>query len=270
MRKDIGKEEFKKISLDILLAVHEFCQENNIKYSLACGTLIGAIRHKGFIPWDDDIDIYMVREDYKRFISIFPQLYKDKLSIISLESSSQWNCPFAKVYDSRTVMIEDKRTDIVGLGIGIDVFPLDQAPDNDQLWTQFEKKRKILRGLYEMKELRWRSTRPLYKNILVELCYLILLPFSSRFFAQKMNFFAQKFNNQSSNFYAENCYGTPNNRFLKSDFGHTVEWPFENYYFNVMCGYDDYLTRFYGDYMQFPPVEERVSHHHYMAYWKET
>jgi lipopolysaccharide cholinephosphotransferase len=268
MKKEIGTEEFKKISLDILLAVHEFCQDNNIKYSLACGTLIGAIRHKGFIPWDDDIDIYIVREDYNRFISIFPQLYKEKFSLISLERSSQWNCAFAKVYDSRTIMIEDKRTDIEGLGIGIDIFPIDQAPDDDEIWCQYEKKRKILRGLYEMKELRWRKTRSFMKNVIVEFCSLFLFPFPARFFASWMSSYGQKYNGQRSDYYAENCYGMPNNRFPKSDFFHTIDWPFENYTFKIMIGYDDYLTRFYGDYMQLPPLEKQSYHHHYVAYWK--
>lgn len=268
MRKTIDTEEFKEISLDVLCAVHEFCEENKIKYSLACGTLIGAIRHKGFIPWDDDIDIYMVRDDYNRFISIFPLLYKEKCSLISLERSSQWNCAFAKVFDSRTIMIEDKRTDIEGLGIGIDVFPIDQAPNDEVAWCQYERKRKILRGLYEMKELRWRKTRSFAKNIFVEFCSLLLLPFSARFWAQRMESFGQKFNGQSTDYYAENCYGMPNNRFPKSDFSHTIDWPFEDKNFKIMVGYDDYLRRFYGDYMQLPPLDKQISHHHYVAYWK--
>ena len=268
MRKTIDTEEFKRISLDVLCAVHEFCEENNIKYSLVCGTLIGAIRHKGFIPWDDDIDIYMVREDYNMFISVFPNSYKGTYSLISLECSSQWNCAFAKVYDSRTIMIEDKRTDIKGLGIGIDIFPIDQAPDDEDIWRHYERKRKILRGLYEMKELRWRSTRSFFKNIMVEVCSLLLFPFSSRFWAKCMNSYAQKFNGTASDYYAENCYGLPNNRFPKSDFSHTIDWPFENHTFKIMNGYDDYLNRFYGDYMQLPPIEKQISHHHYVAYWK--
>ena len=269
MGKEIGVEEFKQISLDILDVVHHFCEGHHIKYSLACGTLIGAIRHKGFIPWDDDIDIYMTRDDYQRFISSFPYMYKGKYSVISLENSAQWNCAFAKVYNGKTVMIEDKRTDIEGLGIGIDVFPLDNAPDDDKEWQKFEKRRIILRDFFEMKELRWRNTRSFIKNVVVELCSLFLWPFSARFWAKKMSIYGQRYNGIDTAFFAENCYGLPNNRFPKSDFAETIDWPFEDFFFKVMVGYDDYLRRFYGDYMQLPPIEKQVAHHHYVAYWKE-
>ena len=70
MKEIETSEELKKIGLDILLSVHGFCESHQIKYSLACGTLIGAVRHKGFIPWDDDVDIYMLREDYNKFIEM--------------------------------------------------------------------------------------------------------------------------------------------------------------------------------------------------------
>ena len=269
MRKYIEVDELKKICLDILYAVHCFCEDNHIMYSLSCGSLIGAIRHHGYIPWDDDIDIYMFREDYNRFLSIFPEVYNKSYSVISLERSSQWNCPFAKVYDIRTVMEEDKRTEIKGLGIGIDVFPLDNATDNENRWKRYEKRRRQLIGLYIMKDLKWRKSRSLIKNIIVTLCSFPLLPFSARFFAKRINDYSQKFNQEDSHFFAENCYGHPyNERIPKSAFIHTVNWPFENHTFKIMNGYDEYLTLFYGDYMQLPPIEKRNSHHHFVAYWK--
>ena len=269
MRRFIEIEELKDICLDILSAVHTFCEENHIMYSLSCGSLIGAIRHQGYIPWDDDIDIYMLREDYNRFLSLFPEIYKKNYSVISLERSTQWNCPFAKVYDIRTVMEEDKRTEIKGLGIGIDIFPIDNATDDEQCWIKYEKRRRQLIGLYIMKDLQWRKSRSFLKNIFVVLCSFPLLPFSARFFAKIIDNYSQKFNQENSLFYAENCYGHPyNERIPKSDFSHTIDWPFEKHTFKIMNGYDDYLTLFYGDYMQLPPIEERTSHHHFVAYWK--
>lgn len=269
MIRYIETDELKEICLEILQAVHGFCEENGIMYSLACGTLIGAVRHKGYIPWDDDIDLYMLRDDYNKFLSIFPQIYKDKYSLVSLERSSQWNCPFAKVFDIRTIMIEDKRTEIKGVGIGIDIFPIDNAPNDDIVWSKYEKRRRLLRNIYVMKDLRWRKSRSLLKNLLVQLCSIPLYFFSARFLASKMNVYSQKFNLEESKYYAENSYGEPyNERFSKSAFSKTIDWPFEKYMFKIMIGYDEYLRNFYGDYMQLPPLEKQTSHHHYVAYWK--
>lgn len=269
MRKEIGTEEFKKISLDILLAVHEFCQENNIKYSLACGTLIGVVRHKGFIPWDDDVDIYMVREDYNRFMEVFPDLYQGKYALSSFERKTpQWNYPFAKVHDVRTILVEEKKYPIPDMGVGIDVFPIDNAPDDDSEWSAYEKKRKLLRNIYTIKELKWRHGRKLSKNLFVMLCNVLLLPISYLTLAKWLDNYSQKYNHMPTNYYAENCIGRPNNRFLKTDFQDCVEMPFENRMLMVMKGYDNYLRSFYGDYMKLPPLEEQRLHYRNTVYWK--
>lgn len=267
--KTIDTEEFKKISLDVLCAVHEFCQEHNIKYSLACGTLIGAIRHKGYIPWDDDIDIYMIREDYNRFMKLFPELYQEKYALSSFERSTPyWNYPFAKVHDVRTILVEEKKYPIPNMGVGIDVFPIDNAPDKEKEWIKYEKIRKFLRNIYTIKELKWRKERALSKNLFVMLCTIFLLPVSYIRLARILDKYSQKFNNSETNYYAENCMGRPNNRFLKTDFQSCMEMPFENRMLMVMKGYDDYLRKFYGDYMKLPPIEQQRSHYRNTVYWK--
>ena len=81
MRKIETVEELKKIQLEIFLSFHQFCTEHNIKYSLAAGSLIGAVRHKGFIPWDDDIDVYLTREEYKKLISLYPSVYQREICV---------------------------------------------------------------------------------------------------------------------------------------------------------------------------------------------
>ena len=266
--KTIDTEEFKKISLDVLCAVHEFCQEHNIKYSLACGTLIGAIRHKGYIPWDDDIDIYMIREDYNRFVKLFTELYQGKYALLSFERESSCNIPYAKVYDNRTIYLEDKKYDYEGIGVSIDVFPVDNAPDNINEWKRYERKRVLLRNIYVMKELNWRKNRSFLKNLIVQICSLLLYPVSKKTLAQMLDKYAKKYNKVNTNYYTESCLGKPNGRFLQVDFEKTIDWPFEGKSFKVMAGYDDYLCNFFGKYMQLPPIEEQISHHHFVAYWK--
>ena len=121
-RKYINVEELKHIQLDMLSDIAEFCEQNNIKYFLAYGTLIGAIRHKGYIPWDDDIDICMPRPDYDKFLSLYNK--KDSAyKAVAFELDENYKLPFAKVNDTRTVMWETMYDQDV-FGVYIDVFPL--------------------------------------------------------------------------------------------------------------------------------------------------
>ena len=267
MKEIIGVEEFKSISLDILVVINSYCEENNIKYSLGLGTLLGAIRHKGFIPWDDDIDVYLLREDYNRLLTTFPEVY-DNVSIASLGRSNEWGRAYAKAYDVRTVEIENS-TDDTHIGVGIDLFPIDYAPDSDDEWQKYNKKRMFLQNVFSMKFIRVSKKRSLIKNICVALAHLVLLPFSFRFIAKQIDTYAQKYNGRKTSRLYENCMGVRGKHpFDIGDFRETFPVPFENKEFQAMVGYDHYLTSFYGDYMRLPPKEKQVSHHSFIAYWK--
>ena len=108
---EIKLDELKKIQLDILVFIDDFCEKNNINYWIDCGTLLGAVRHKGYIPWDDDIDIGMLREDYDKFMKIFNNCCNNsKYKFISYETDKNWPFPFGKVLDITTVLYEpDKK-----------------------------------------------------------------------------------------------------------------------------------------------------------------
>ena len=262
-------EEFKQIQIDILLTVDKFCNEHNIKYSLACGTLLGAIRHKGFIPWDDDIDIYLLREDYNKLITAFPSLLGGKYSLNSLERNPLWNRPYAKAFDTRTIEVEAVKSNIPNMGVGIDVFPIDEVPDNETEWKHYEKRRLFLLNCYTLKTLTWRKGRSLAKNIFALCSSVLLFPWSFRKLAEIIDIYCQIHNNKGYHHLAENCLGWPGQHsFKKQDMEQVVDIPFEQYTFKAMTGYDDYLTSTYGDYMQLPPKEKQVSHHVFEAYWK--
>jgi len=104
---ELDIEALKKVELDILSFIHDFCEKNDIKYSLCGGTLLGAVRHKGFIPWDDDIDIFMLRDQYEKFISLMENNDDDTFKLITYKNSKNYNLLFAKVVDKRTILIED-------------------------------------------------------------------------------------------------------------------------------------------------------------------
>lgn len=263
-------EELKNIQLSSLLAFHKFCDENDIKYSLAAGSLIGAIRHKGFIPWDDDIDVYLLREDYNKLISLFPKLYDGIYVFVSMERNKDWNRAYGILYDNRTIKIEDTRDQFKEMGVAIDIFPIDDVPDDYLEWTNYNKKRMLLRNIFVMKRLTISSNRSMLKNLIVLFSQLLLLPFSYKFLAEMMNKYSQKNNGKGYAHLYENCLGVYNskNAWLKKDFDSMIDTEFEGHCVKIMSGFDDYLTTVYGNYMQLPPMDKRITHHAYKVWWK--
>lgn len=258
----------KIIQMDVLEVIDRFCIENNIRYSLACGSFLGAIRHKGYIPWDDDIDIYMLREDYERFIHIFPAEL-EHIKVASIEREPKWNRAYAQAYDSRTVMCEYANTPIK-VGVYIDIYPLDSVPDSDQDWLRYNKFRRTLIRAYEMKYIPIRRDRSLLKNIVLLFGKIILLPFSSRQLAKIISRFAQRYNGKGYNRSFECVQGMLQKRPFKSSLmTEFIRTPFEDRRFTIMKDYDAYLSNGYGNYMQLPPKEKQITHHQFEAYWKE-
>ena len=107
MGSSIDLKQMQKIEFDILRTVHTLCQENHITYYLGYGTMLGAVRHQGFIPWDDDVDIVMPRDDYRRFLQLAPQYLPEHLKLCHLGNTAPYNYDFAKIQDKRTILIED-------------------------------------------------------------------------------------------------------------------------------------------------------------------
>lgn len=267
MRK-MSRDEYKEVILNILLKVHKFCRENEINYSLSCGTLLGAVRHKGFIPWDDDIDIQLLRDDYNKLIQLFPQEYED-ISLVSLERDSKWDRAYAKAYDGTTIEVEALNSK-KHVGVGIDVVPIDNVPDSYNDWLKYNKKRLLLQKIYSLKSMKFRKSRSLSKNLALALSRLVLFPFPLRFLALRIDKMAKKFNAQNTSFLFENCQGIGKrrNRFHLKDFEGYIDMEFEGHYLKAPQGYDDYLTQTYGNYMQLPPKNQQVPHHSFEAYWK--
>lgn len=269
-KRMITLEEMRVIQLDILERIDTICLKHGLKYGLCGGTLLGAIRHKGYIPWDDDIDIIMPRRDYLRFLEIAPELFGADFTVSSLYNGKKHASSFSKIYNNKTVL---KQPGAPTIGVFVDIFPVDGLPSDIKESDKHFKRTKLYHSLLLFSKSQnvmssnftWKT--PL-KWVLRFLCKLI----GWRRFLLLMDKNASKFDFDESDFVAVSCvpfYGNKE-RVSKKAFSSFVKTPFEGRLFNIPVGYDEYLSNLYGDYMKLPPVEKRVSHHVFEAYWKQA
>lgn len=265
----IQGEELRSIQLSILDNIDNFCKENNIKYSLSGGTLLGAVRHGGYIPWDDDIDICMLREDYNRFEMLFPEVYNKTICFASLKRSKEWRLAFGKAYDNRTcgTLIGAKS---VCPGVNIDIFPMDDVPDNEEEWGNYNAKRRSLLKMLRRSGWRISSHNSLNRNLYVLLLNLRYLFVNRRDLADKIDAFSQINDGKGYSRVFENAMGMSmkNNPMVKKLFDDICEIEFEHRSYMGFRNYDGYLTCAFGDYMTPPPIDKQVSTHAVDFYWK--
>lgn len=264
--KRIEAEELKTIQLQILSEVCSFCEQQKIQYWLDNGTLLGAVRHKGYIPWDDDIDIGMLREDYDRFMNLFNQ-YNTRYKFYCIENNPHFLYPHGKVLDTMTVLYEpDKKGN--KLSVNIDVFVYDNAPNDDKKVEKMYDHRDKYRRL---QELRCAKNRP-HGNIIRRICVYIVRAALHLF---PRNYFVKKILKNSKKHVNANTTRVGNfmsySRIAcdKSIFNEFIKVEFEGKEYNAPIGYDEWLRAFYKDYMKLPPEEKRVSHHTFEAYIEE-
>jgi lipopolysaccharide cholinephosphotransferase len=266
--KQISFEEIRSLQLEILKKIDEFCIQNNLQYSLAYGSLIGAVRHKGYIPWDDDIDIMMLRRDYNIFLSNFNGVYP-QLKVVSPESVPSYYAPYANVYMTSTKLVEPNiKHGLTNLGIKIDVFPVDNVPSNDSEYKRMFlqscrinkwRRYKILHFFNQDEEVSFRFVAKKIISFFIPFCYL----------NKKLTKMLEQSNKESE--YTDIIIWPvyKYKRFSSDLFNETIRVPFETIEVNIAKGYDGILTSIYGSYMQLPPEEQRVAQHGFTAYWKE-
>lgn len=269
MERIIHIEEVKRIQLDILSALDEFCRSNNIQYTIIDGTLLGAVRHGGYIPWDDDIDVAMERKNYDLFIQLFPSLYEGKYKLASLECDKQWDRAYGCMYDDRTKLVY-RNNSSVATGILIDIFPIDEVPDSEVEWERLKKKILFYNKLSALKSsTSFRVSQSVIKNIFAGILKILLKPISKRKVAEWHDRMARSYNGKGYRCGYETTFGLGAlKRFKLADLRETIVYSFEDRFFRGIKNYHSVLTDIYGDYMKLPPEEKRISHHSFEAYWK--
>lgn len=268
--KEITFEEVREICLDIMQDVHEFCVDNNIRYSLGCGSLIGAIRHKGYIPWDDDIDILMPRPDYDRFCDTYSS--SKGYVCMSYPKHEYWSA-YARVSDvKRTYVHSPSPMGKEPLGVWIDVLPIDGAEDDNEDF--FKHANEALKRFNRLQRVR-SFQKLLTGNCLIKMGYY-LVSFIKHLNVQKETEDYIKCckripfgTTRHVAIYTTPLLGAPRHHQYEA-FKEYILVPFEDKSFFVIKGYDHYLTNIYGNYLKLPPENKRVRvHSMHKYYWIE-
>ncbi len=250
--KLLEHKEIQLALLEILKEIDAFCQEKGLRYSLAYGTLLGAVRHKGFIPWDDDIDLLMPRSDFDRFVAEF-----NHPRYICHKSSPKFTHYFAKVEDPSTICEEKKLNRKFRMGLNIDIFPVDGKPVTTQEQLAHEKAvsrpvRRIFirrRGFFTMRDLNFAKIQAHLH--------------STEYWVEKAESMMRRYDFSTSKFCGSICttYSALVEIFPRSMFENYIYIEFEGLQFPAFRDWKAFLMQQYGDYTKLPPEDKRKIHH---------
>lgn len=246
--------------LDILLEVKRICEKNNIKYFLYAGTLLGAVRHQGFIPWDDDIDIAMLRDDYEKFLNVAPSEISGDYYVESPRNVANYVYSFCKVKANGTVFMEECTSKLnIHQGIWIDVFPIDTIAD---ITPKYMKKKKNKVNIWQTGIDYSNGIITLEKPLTRFFFNTLSFVYGKKLMAKKEQYMIEDNKKQSEWVLDYNTiYGYHRSLFPSEMFQQTESYIFEGYEFTGPKDYDKMLKTIYGDYMQLPPIEKRCSEH---------
>ena len=259
--------EIQQMELGIMEYIHETCQKIGVKYFLAYGSLIGAVRHKGFIPWDDDMDICMLREDYEKLQDYLIANPDERYEVMSYKNNLNYVYPFMKVQDNHTYLLEEDVRIDSNMGIYVDIFPVDGYEDDVNFkskMTKLIKKRQL--SCYTFKGIT--NTKSVLNSLIRYISVIIFYFTNTNKYVAQIEKLAKS---RKVSDYEEVDY------LIYKDMNKPVwrrEWleqvttgTFEGKKFTIPKKYHEILTSDYGDYMQLPPVEQRLSHHDFKL-WK--
>ncbi len=254
---DVKIKDVQKIELEILLEFDRICKEEGLTYQLFAGTLLGAIRHGGFIPWDDDIDVCMLREDYERFLTIAQEKLGEDYFLQSTETDPKYVNPFAKIRKNGTVFKEKLVKDVnMHHGVYIDLFPLDYVRPKTKL-GHFQLK--MLKYFRDIKKNRTQQTgvkesffQKKMSNSMVDRRIKATLNLFSK---NNAKFISDLVFNNTPKLYDDFAM-------RKETMDTSIMGNFEGHLFPMPENYDEVLKIYYGDYMTLPIPAEQNPHHH--------
>ncbi len=255
--RELNSAEIREVQLRILHSVDAFCREHNLRYSLGGGTLLGAIRHGGYIPWDDDIDLMMPRVDYEYLLENYthPDFTACYWSDGGGQGKRNWNFPFAKIADNHSTITQDGVP--MGEGVNIDIFPVDGVSDNPtELRVHLQKIQKLKAVLVHKRPDAPRGIRTMVARF-----------FALSFVQRALKKLCKKYDFADSPL-AGSLVGAYGSRevYAKEVFESYTTAKFEGVDYRVIAQWDKYLSQHYGNYMELPPEHKRKAPHNIRAF----
>ena len=256
-------QKLRQIELQILCEIDRVCRENGIGYFLDSGTLLGAVRHHGFIPWDDDIDVGMVREDYDRFLKIAPGKLRPEYLLEAPGRSSSVRFSFSKVRRRGTTFLESATSSNGSPdGIWVDIFPFDWIEGSPK---NVEKKKVKWRRRHKLMLLRVvpraRHDASALKKVARSVVRLPLFVHGKAWYCDRLDQLADSREPERGSVLTCFHYYSAFPALTVSDVYPFTEAQFEGHMFSILHNPCEYLAQVYGDWQQLPPVNQRIPHH---------
>ena len=263
-------DEIQRLSLEGLLLFRKIVEDNNLRYYLAWGSLLGAVRHKGFIPWNDDIDVWMPRKDYNILLSKANAFSTKEWKLMHNSVNHNYLFTWAKFANTNTIRIPSPFVSGLNIGLAIDIFPLENInlPYKEAEEELFSKSAYLDNCIDSYHPSTYDKDIPLLKLFLRRL-YFKLRCLAYRPYHETMKEYDDLFiHYDDSSLSVGECMGPKKRIFKKEWFSDSIELEFENESFKAPAKFNEILTVLYGDFMTIPPKGEQISHPNHHIFWK--
>lgn len=262
--RELSIDEIKEIEFKMLVDFAKYCDEKGLIYVLAGGTLLGAVRHKGFIPWDDDIDVMMPRADYIKF-----QEYQKEENVFVCRSVTDGSCPipFLKIVNTETVIENKYNNRKEDAHLWVDVFPIDGLPKDERKVRSIYRNVMFMRQMLLISNAKVGKGTNVFRAVVKGVLHFPLALFGSMKIAFMIDKYCMKYEFYSSDYVGGISWGYgPQEKCPQKEWLERVLVEFEGRKFWAPGCWDLYLKNLYGEYMKLPPMEKRVQHS--MKAWK--
>ena len=271
--KALTAREVQLGELEVLKKLDEICGQLNLRYFLTYGTLLGAVRHQGFIPWDDDVDVMMPRPDYEKLIAYLRANEKElaPFKLMHYETNKEYVYPISRFVDTRYWIDYEGTTDY-GLGLFVDIYPLDGCGNTAEEAGKIMKSNKpdiTLMGFAGADKYKLCVNGGFLRSAVKLIAYWYAKLRGTYYFARKLDKKGQRYAYDAYDYVNLTIWATGVKWFKKEWFAGIERIQFEDTMFCVPSGYHEILAQCYGDYMKLPPEDQQIAHHYYTAYLKD-